>query len=156
MFDGNERGTVRAISNINREFLHMEALLANQEEVLRRFLDALDHGGSFGESFAERATRILTERAHVARLVKTHHAIATELRETNNALLSAKQNEIIKILTVVSFIFLPLALIAKIFAMKIKTMPFVDDPNGFWIILGVMFFVALVLTLYVSRKRWIS
>src|SRR3989344_9341817 len=27
MFDGNERGTVRAISNINREFLHMEALL---------------------------------------------------------------------------------------------------------------------------------
>ena len=64
-------------------------------------------------------------------------------------------NEIIKILTVVSFIFLPLALIAKIFAMKATDMPFVDTPNGFWIILGIMFAVALLLTLFVARKRWI-
>jgi len=87
--------------------------------------------------------------------VKTHRAIATELRETNNALLSAKQNEVVKILTVVSFIFLPLALIAKIFAMKARDMPFVDEPNGFWIILGFMFVVALLLTFFVAKKRWI-
>ena len=155
MFDGHERTTVRSISNISREFLHMESALANQEEVLRNFLDALDHTGFFGPSFAKRALRMLAERAHVARVVKTHRAIATEMRETNNALLSAKQNEIIKILTVVSFIFLPLALIAKIFAMKATDMPFVDTPNGFWIILGIMFAVALLLTLFVARKRWI-
>src|SRR3989344_160691 len=55
------------------------------------------------------AVRDLNERAQVAGLVHTHRAIAAERRETNNALLNAKQNEIIKILTVVSFIFLPLA-----------------------------------------------
>jgi len=155
MFDGRERSTIRNISNISREFLHVEAMLANQEESLGRFLKALAGSGSFGPAFGERTERILAERTQVARFIMTHRAIAAELRETNNALLSARQNEVIKILTVVSFIFLPLALIAKIFAMKIKVMPFVDDPNGFWIILGFMFVVAGLLTLFVVRKRWV-
>ena len=155
MFEGKEQATVRSISNISRAFLHMESVLANQQEALKRFLDTLDHASFFGPSFAERTVRILTERSHVAHLVTTHRAIAAELRETNTALLSAKQNEVIKILTVVSFIFLPLALIAKVFAMKVTYMPFVDDPNGFWVILGIMFFVAVVLTLFVSKKRWL-
>jgi magnesium transporter len=156
MFDGHEKESVRAISNISREFLHVEASLANQEDPLERFLAALSENGFFNHSFAARVQRVLAERQLTERMIKTHRAVATEMRETNNALLNAKQNEIIKILTVVSFIFLPLALIAKIFAMKIKSMPFVDDPNGFWIILGFMFFVAVLLTFFVSRKRWIS
>ncbi len=155
MFDGQERLTIRSISNISREFLHLEAALADQEETLENFMKVLAGRGFFGPSFAERSGRILAERAQVMRLVGTHRAIAGELRETNNALLSARQNEVIKILTVVSFIFLPLALIAKIFAMKAAYMPFVNDPNGFWIILGIMFTVGTFLTLFVARKRWI-
>ena len=155
MFNNGERTTIRSISNLSREFLHMEAVLSNQEELLESFLRVLAGPHFFGSGFADRSERIARERAQVARLVATHRAVATELRETNNALLNAKQNEIIKILTVVSFVFLPLALIAKIFAMKASDMPFVDDPNGFWIILGIMFVVALLLTLFVSRKRWI-
>jgi len=155
MFDGRERSTIQAISNINREFLHVEATLANQEEPLARFLKALAEHGSFGAAFEERSERILAERTQAARFITTHRAIAAELRETNNALLSARQNEVIKTLTVVSFVFLPLALIAKVFAMKVAYMPFVDDPNGFWIIIGIMFAVALLLTLFVSKKRWI-
>ncbi|MBI2409997.1 magnesium transporter CorA family protein [Candidatus Kaiserbacteria bacterium] len=155
MFDGHEHRTVRAISSVSRAFLNLEAALANQEEPLRRFLEALEKKEFFGDSFAERAQRIFSNRTHVARLVKTHGAVAGELRETNIALLSAKQNEIIKILTVVSFIFLPLALIAKIFAMKATDMPFAEAPNGFWIIIGIMFVVATLLTLFVLKKRWI-
>ena len=155
MFDGRERMTVRSISNISREFLHAEAALATQEESLGNFINVLSRLGVFDDTFKLRAERIMAERSNAARIVKTHRAIAAEMRETNNALLSAKQNEIIKILTVVSFVFLPLALIAKIFAMKITYMPLVDDQNGFWIILGFMLFVALLLILFVARKRWI-
>ena len=155
MFDGQEGATIRLISNISRKFLHLEAGLVDQEETLASFLKALAGPRFFGASFTERGERILAERAQVMRLVGTHRAIAGELRETNNALLSARQNEVIKILTVVSFIFLPLALIAKIFAMKIKVMPFVDDPNGFWIILGFMGAIAGLLILFVVKKRWI-
>lgn len=155
MFDGRERTTVRSISNVSREFLHMEAALANQEESLGHFLDALKQYGFFGPSFAERSLRILAERVHVARIVKTHRAIATEMRETNIALLGARQNEIMKTLTIVNFIFLPLGLISWTFAMRTEGMPLVDSPNAFWIVLGIMLGVALLLTTFFVKRRWL-
>ena len=155
MFAGQEKAAVRTISEISREFLHLEASLTNQEEPLSRLLSTLETRAFFGHTFADRVTRIISERTQVAHLVRTHRAIAAELRETNNALLNAKQNEIIKILTVVSFIFLPLALIAKIFAMKVDSLPFAHDPDGFWIVLGIMGLIAFPLILFVWRKRWL-
>ncbi len=155
MFSGRERTTVRTISNISRTFLHMEAELANQEESLRHFLDALSQYGFFGPSFAERSLRILAERSHIARIVKTHRAIATEMRETNIAILGANQNEIMKILTVITFIFLPLELITFVFGMHMPGTPLAQDPNAFWIIMGSMAAIGVIITIFLARKRWI-
>jgi len=104
MFDGHERKTVRAISNVSRAFLHLEAELASQEEPLDRFLKAPVLRGFFPVSFEERAERVRAERTQVMRLVKTHRAVATEMRETNNALLEAHQNQIMKALAVLTVI----------------------------------------------------
>lgn len=155
MFAGKERVTVRAISSISRSFLHLESALANQEESVTHFLDALLAADLFGSTFADRSQRILAERSHVARLVKTHRAAATELRESNLAILGARQNEIIKTLTVVNFIFLPLGLITWTFAMRTEGMPLIDSPSSFWQIVGVMAIIGLVLTFFAARKKWI-
>lgn len=155
MFDGHERSTIRSISNINREFLHIEAMLANQEEPLTRFLKELTEHGSFGSAFEERTERILAERTQAAHFITTHRAIAAELRETNTALLGARQNEIMKTLTIVNFIFLPLGLITWTFAMRTEGMPFVDSPNAFWMVLALMLTVTIVLTTFFIKKRWL-
>lgn len=155
MFDGHERTTVRSISNISREFLHVESSLANQEESLSNFLDALARYEFFDDSFALRAERIRAERANVARIVTTNRAIATELRETNIALLESRQNEIMKTLTTVNFIFLPLGLISWVFAMRTEGIPFIDSPNAFWIVLAIMLGVAMLLITFFIKKRWL-
>lgn len=156
MFDGHERTTVRSISNISREFLHIESALANQEESLEHFLDALTQYGFFGPSFPERALRILAERSHVARTVTTHRAIATELRETNIALLESRQNEIMKTLTVITFIFLPLELVTFVFSMHVLGTPLEQDPNAFWIIITLMLGIVGCMVLFLTKKRWLS
>lgn len=155
MFDGHERATVRAISNVNREFLHLDAAIASQEEPLGRFLQALAARDSFGPAFAERAERILAERARVARVAATHRAVAAELRETNGVLLETRQNEIMKTLTIVNFVFLPLGLISWIFAMRTEGMPLVGSPNAFWIVLALMLGIALSLVALFAKKRWL-
>lgn len=156
MFNGNERATVRSILDISREFLHMETAIANQEGPLERFFTALKERNSFGLSFNERTERILAERAQIARLVKTHRAVATELRETNIALLSSRQNEIMKTLTVVTFIFLPLELITFIFSMHALGTPLEQDPNAFWIIIAIMFGTLGIMVLFLTKKRWLN
>ena len=155
MFNGRERQTVRAISGISREFLHLEAALASQEEPLNRFLKGLVERGFFPPAFAERAARVGAERLQVARLASTHRAVATELRETNAALLEAGQNEVMRILTVINFIMLPLELIAFIFGMHALGTPLSENANAFWIIMAFMLATAGAMTLIFARKRWI-
>ena len=155
MFDGRERTTVRSISNISREFLHAEAALATQEESLSNFTNILEKNKFFDNSFKLRAERMKVERSNVARVVKTHRAVATELRETNMALLSVKQNEVMKTLTTVNFIFLPLGLISWTFAMRTEGMPLIDSPNAYWIVIGIMFGVAILLTAFFIKRKWL-
>ena len=155
MFKGRERETVSAISGISREFLHVEAALASQEEPLERFLKTLGEREFFGASFGERAARIVAERAQVAQLIHTHRAVASELRETNTALLSARQNEVMKTLTVINCIFLPLELIAFIFSMHVLGTPLEQNPEAFWIILAFMFVTMAGMTFFFVKRRWI-
>ncbi len=155
MFNGLERVTVRSISNVSRDFLHISASLANQENPLKRFLKAIDIQSSFGPSFEERRGRILSERSQVAEVVETYRAITTELRETNVALLNARQNEIMKTLTVVNFIFLPLELTAFVFGMRAMGTPLENNPNAFWLIIAFMIGLAVILTILFAKKRWI-
>ncbi len=155
MFDGRERTTVRLISSVSREFLHMESALANQEGPLGRFLTLLEQSSFFGTAFTERAERMRAERAQIAQLIKIHRAITAELRETNIAMLGAHQNEIMKTLTVITFIFLPLELITFVFGMHALGTPLEQNPNAFWIISGSMLAIGLCITLFLARKRWI-
>lgn len=155
MFEGKERTTVRAISSLSREFLHLESALANQEEPLARLLKELSRPYFFGTTFTERAARTLAERTQVARLVETHRAVASELRETNAMLLESRQSEIMKTLTILSVVVLPLELIAFVLGMHAGGTPIIDDPNGFWIIMTIMAATVFVMTLYFARKRWL-
>lgn len=155
MFDGHERTTVRAVSNISRAFLHLESELANQEEPLSRFLRAHTIHSFFDGSFVERTERILEERAQVMRLVRTHRAVAIEMRETNTALLESRQNEIMKTLTVITFSLLPLELITLVFGMGMPGTPFEHNPQAFWIVMVIMVITVVCTIFFLIKKRWL-
>ena len=134
---------------------HLDAALADQEETLSFFLKMLAGRGFFGASFAERSDRILTERTQVMRLVGTHRAIASELRETNTALLEARQNEIMKTLTTITVLVLPLELIASVLVLDLPGTPLRHDPNAFYIVLAIMLASIALTAIFFARKRWI-
>jgi Mg2+ and Co2+ transporter CorA len=98
---------------------------------------------------------MLAEHMQVAHLITTYRAVTTELRETNAALLEARQNEIMKTLTIVNFIFLPLGLISWTFSMRTEGMPIIASPHAFWIVLAIMVIVTALLTGFFIKKRWL-
>ncbi|HLP18948.1 MAG TPA: magnesium/cobalt transporter CorA [Chitinophagales bacterium] len=67
-----------------------------------------------------------------------------------------KMNNVMKTLTTVSFVLLPLTFIATIYGMNFKYMPRVDDPYGFWEVLGGMGVISLVLLFIAISRNWIS
>ncbi|RGY65054.1 magnesium and cobalt transport protein CorA [Fusobacterium ulcerans] len=63
-------------------------------------------------------------------------------------------NEIMKILTIISTIFIPLSFLAGLYGMNFKYMPELSWEYGYYFILGLMFIVVAGMILYFKRKNW--
>ncbi len=71
------------------------------------------------------------------------------------ASLSQKMNEIMKVLTTVATIFIPLTFIAGIYGMNFENMPELHYKYGYFVIWGIMLFLTLLMIIYFKRKKWI-
>jgi len=155
IFAGKERRTVRTISEIGRVLLRFDTSLVRHAEPLSLFLDALSTPALFGKAFASTAVRIESERAHAEALVASFRAVAKELRETNDSLLSTSQSETMKIFTGITVAMLPLNFIAAALTIPAKHTPIIGTYLDFWIILGIMIIVEAFVLLFLRHKRWI-
>ena len=155
MFSGKERETVRSISDIGRVLLRFQTAVARHQEPLSLFLDRLATPTFFGKSFEEHAAHIEGERAHVAELVGSYRTAATELRATNDSLLSASQNEVMKLLTFLAFLASPITVVASIFGMNVSDTPLSGNPYEFWIVVFIGLILSLCMFMYFKYKKWI-
>lgn len=67
---------------------------------------------------------------------------------------SHKMNEIMKTLTIVSAIFIPLTFIVGVYGMNFKHMPELEYQNGYYSVVGIMFLIGLLMLYYFKRRRW--
>ena len=67
---------------------------------------------------------------------------------------SHRMNEIMKILTVVSVIFMPLTFLVGVYGMNFKHMPELDYAYGYYIVVAVMVIIALGMVYYFKKKKW--
>jgi len=63
-------------------------------------------------------------------------------------------NEVMKTLTILSVIFIPLTFLAGIYGMNFKNMPELETQNGYFILLAIMFLVSLSIVWYFRKKKW--
>ena len=79
------------------------------------------------------------------------------LESASNFFFSAqthKMNEIMKMLTIVSAIFIPLTFIVGVYGMNFKFMPELEYKHGYYTVLGGMFLIVLGMIYYFKRRRW--
>lgn len=101
------------------------------------FRDSLDHIIQVNESLE-------TQRESITTLIDIY------LSSVSN-----KMNEVMKVLTIIATIFIPLTFIAGIYGMNFENMPELGWSYGYFIVWGLMIVVVVVLLLFFKRKRWI-
>ena len=67
---------------------------------------------------------------------------------------SNKLNEVMKALTTISAIFIPVTFIVGIYGMNFEYMPELKSPYGYWITLGVIFTIMISMAIWFKRKKW--
>ena len=153
IFTGHEREMVAQTSAIGRMIHDFRRSL----EPHRSMLESIEPHGEklFGAGFNYHLRSVMGEYERVHHNLEHLRAWLDELRETNNSLLSLKQNDIMKNLTVMAFLTFPLALLTAIFAIPAVHNPLIGLPYDFWIILGILGFVGIFFLAFFRYKKWL-
>lgn len=151
IFDGHEEKMVKVISNVNRHLLDYKQSLRFHKETLLSF----EQAGKkfFGVEFSYYLTAMISEYNKVERMLTGHKEILNDLRDTNDSLLTTKTNKIMKKLTVMNFIILPLALITGIFGMN-TDITIIKGIEQFYVVLSIMFLLGLCMFFYFRQQKW--
>jgi magnesium transporter len=91
----------------------------------------------------------------VADLVESHREHLAAVMEAHLSATSNRMNEIMKVLTVIGTIILPMTFITGVYGMNFRIMPEINWPGGYLFAWGLMLAVGGGMYLFLKRKRWI-
>ncbi len=152
IFAGNESKMVGHISRLNRELLDFKQAIRLHGTILKSFASASKE--FFGLGFDYHLSIVTGEHEKVKTTLEAGKELLLDLRETNDSLLTSKTNDVIKILTIMNFIMLPLGLITWVFGMN-TSFVFIKDMADFYIVIGAMSLTAIVMFIYFKSKKWL-
>lgn len=154
IFDGDQKDSVNKILELRRNIINIRKILQNHVNILKH-LQGMKSSLVPHESIAHHYEDLEEHSRRIWEILDLQKEMVEVLNDTNESLLNDKMNGIMKTLTIISVLVLPLNLMAGIFGMNAKYMPFVDGRYGFWVILGIMMVGLFLLLSIFTKKRWL-
>ena len=142
---------------------HLKRIIAIHRQILklRRSLNA--HQSVFGRmknlekpEFGDLQEELIVEMQHVINNAHQTHEMIESLRAAYQAAVDNRANDIMKVLTLVATIILPITLLTSYFGMNFEFMPFIHQPNGILIFYGISLIIILMVIMYLVKKKWIK
>lgn len=136
IFSGHEKEVLEDVSILRRNIMDFRRAIKPQQLTL----ESLTTQGKqiFGEKSTPYLTDLVGEYLKVWDLLENHKEALDVLYETNNSLLTAKINELIRAFTILAFITFVPNIITNVYSMNFKNIPFTGHDTGFWVVLGSM------------------
>ncbi len=152
IFKGNESAMVERLSKAASALIDIRGAMRSHKETLKSLGNATAR--MYGPEFIGYVSAIEGECAHLDLALEENRQMLQDLRRTNDSLLSAKTNAVIRQLTVISVVVMPLNLIAFIFAMHSQYL-YLDQAWQLGSVLVGMVIVGIISLLYFRSKKWL-
>ncbi len=149
----------------SRNALHLlEDTCEDQRSAVQEWIDAIDEWPDETDPAARRERELLRVRSrdvqeHIERVlshVRRLEQSAETAVQMHFSALGHRTNDIMRTLTVLTAIFLPLNLITGFFGMNFETLPLIHSATGFWVAFGLMGVVGLGLVLFFRSQRYLG
>lgn len=98
---------------------------------------------------------LLDHTTNIIETIDLQREISTGLMETYLSMMSIKMNEVMKVLTIIATIFIPLTFIVGIYGMNFKKIPELEWEWGYFAVWGVMIAVTIFMLMFFRRKKWL-
>jgi magnesium transporter len=139
------------------EFKNQVLFLRKAVWPLRDMIGALERGQSplFQESTLLYIRDVYDHSAQVLETLDMYREMISGLLDVYLSSLSNRMNEVIKMLTIISTMFMPLTFIVGLYGMNFKHMPELEWEWGYPLVLLLMVFLSAIMLWLFRRKRWI-
>ena len=153
-----------ALMEARQSLHHLDEICEDQRAAMQDWIDSLETR-PVPQGEAERREReLIMIRSrdvleHIERVVHHVHRLeqnAETAVQMHFSVQGHRANDIMRVLTVLTAVFLPLNLIAGIFGMNFEFIPLVHKADGFWIAMTSMLVIAVLLVLIFWRKRYLA
>jgi magnesium transporter len=153
LLDGPRPETMQDIHSLKREMLQFRKSVWPLQEIIRR----LERGESdmFNESTEIYLKDVHDHTIHVIDTIEIFNDMLSGLLDLYISSISNKINQIMKVLTIIATIFIPLTFIAGVYGMNFKYMPELDWRYGYPMVLLVMFIIGVGIMIYARKKGWL-
>ncbi len=145
--------TLQTIHNLKRDMI----FLRKSVWPLREVIGGLERGESslIGESITIYLRDVYDHTIQVIDTMETFRDMISGMLDIYLSSISNRMNEVMKVLTIIATIFIPLTLVAGIYGMNFRYMPELEWPWGYLMVWLVMLGIAAVMLVYFRRKRWL-
>lgn len=145
-------GSLKRLHSLRRSLIQIRKAVAPLREVVRKF-EILET-----ELISEQSNLyyrdLYDHTVQILESVETYRDIMSALLDVYLSSTSNKLNSVMKVLTVISTIFIPLTFIAGVYGMNFRAMPELDWDYGYAFAWGIMLMVAIGMLANFKRKRW--
>lgn len=144
--------TVQLLHQLKRELIFFRRAVWPLREVVA----GLEHTESplVGKATRAYLRDVYDHTVQVMETVETYRDLLSGILDVYLSTMSHRLNEVIKVLTIITTIFIPLSFIAGIYGMNFRFMPELEQPWGYPAVLSLMALVAGGMLVYFKRKRW--
>ena len=154
IFDGRSEEVVRDISNVKQEIINFRKVIRPQRPVLRDLEKVKQRYLATDLDLEIYFDDIVDAHERIWDMLENYKEVAEALEETNEAVISHRLNDILRVLTSISVVILPLTLIASVMGMN-SWVPGEGDEPAFFVVLAVMAVILIGMVSYFRRRRWL-
>ena len=154
IFEGRSEEIVRDISNAKQEIINFRKVIRPERPVLRD-LESVKHRYLAPDLDLEiYFDDIVDANERIWDMLENYKEVVEALEESNESVISHRVNDILRVLTSISVIVLPLTLLASIWGMNVGV-PGEESKTAFWIVVGAMFAMLVGMVAYFRRRGWL-
>ena len=154
IFEGRSEEIVRDISNVKQEIINFRKVIRPQRQVLRDLERVKERYLSPEMDLEIYFDDIVDAHERIWDMLENYKEVIEALEDTNESVISHRVNDILRVLTSISVIVLPLTLLASIWGMNVGV-PGEQDMTAFWIIVGAMVVLLVGMVTYFRRRGWL-
>jgi magnesium transporter len=151
IFEGRSEEVVRDISNVKQEIISYRKIIKPERSTLRLLERHVER--FLPEELELYFDDIVDASERIWDILDNYKEVVEALEDTNESVISHRQNDILRILTVFSVVMLPLTLVTGFFGMNVA-FPGEASRWMFWVILGLMLTILTGMIGFFRYKRW--